>query len=463
LKKNDLTEKLPSAQSYPLILTICAISAVFIFLIYSKNFVFGSELGNWTYSYYKDIHAIPDWIPFTVLGLTAVNIFIGDKLIQKHEKLAIVLCFLIAFAVQASLQRINQFPMDQIIVSDRATSFYSVATQYSPTELLSQYQTLLPNFPPHSRANLPGKILFYQLLTVFSKSPMVMGYIIIAISSLGSPLIYGISKRLFRDRTVALYSAVLYMLIPCKQVFFPSLNTVTPLFILLCLYLLVVYLDTKKIWLLILLGVSLYFMTLFEPSPLVMGLLFVAVLLNAIGQKKISVRDLAVILFIPTLSFTATYLTFLFVLSFDLIGATQSILKDAITFNSEDKRDYSVWILENAKEFFVGAGLPVMMIFIYFVFSILSQWKTLLKSILKWPMEILYVLSYLLTFCIVLFLGINRGETSRLWIYLAVFFQIPVAYFMAKIIRRNFLFFLLSGMVLLQTMVSLQRVGFIAP
>lgn len=46
-------------------------------------------------------------------------------------------------------------------------------------------------------------------------------------------------------------------------------------------------------------------------------------------------------------------------------------------------------------------------------------------ALLEWCMVL--ILSLLVTWCIVVFWGINRGETTRLWIYLAVYFQIPAA------------------------------------
>jgi hypothetical protein len=256
---------------------------------------------------------------------------------------------------------------------------------------------------------------------------------------------------------------VLYALIPCKQVFFPILNTVTPVFILICLYFFLVYLDSKNRLFLVLLGVSLYGLALFEPSPFVTGLLFIGVLLHAFEQKKVSKSELISILLIPILSFVMSHLFFLVFFSFNLWTAGQYIVKDALEFNLSSSRGYSIWIRENVKEFFYGVGLPIMMIFIYFVSSILSQWKALVANIVNWCAINIYVVSLSLTFLIVLFLGINRGETTRLWIYLAVFFQIPAAYFMAKSVRSNTVFFILAGTLILQSVISVLKVGFILP
>ena len=72
-------------------------------------------------------------------------------------------------------------------------------------------------------------------------------------------------------------------LIPSKNFFFPILNTVTPVFILACLYLFLLYIDRKKAVFLWLLGGALYFLVLFEPTPLVTGIIFLGILASRPG------------------------------------------------------------------------------------------------------------------------------------------------------------------------------------
>ena len=80
---------------------------------------------------------------------------------------------------------------------------------------------------------------------------------------------------------------------------------------------------------------------------------------------------------IPALGFLGMYLIFLAVFSFDLLGAFQYVLRDAINFNTIDKRDYWIWVVENPKEFIFSAGIPVMILFIYLASEMLSQLKRL--------------------------------------------------------------------------------------
>lgn len=454
---------LSKTNSRALVVTFFVINFLLIYLIYAKNFIFGSEPGNWDYSYFKTVSTVPIWIPITVFLLLAVLVFIGSRLISSFEKVTLSAGLFITVFNQYLLRRIYRYPLGAIVESDLANSFYSPALRYSPTEILSQFMNLAPNFPYHAKSNMPGKILLFQLFNLFTSSPQRMGYLVILVSATAGLLLYVICKKLFHDRQVAYYSFILYTLIPSKLVFYPILNTVTPVFILLCLYLFLVYLESKQIIFLGTLGVALYLLVLFEPSPLVTGIVFFGIFLNAIGENKITKKEFWKILFFPLLGFLVMYVFLYLVYSFDLYKAFQYVLKDAMEYNLKDKHDYWIWVVENPKEFLYAAGIPVMLIFVYLASLILSHLKTLTWNITRWSFEIVYIVSLLVTFCVVLFLGINRGEITRLWIYLAVFFQVPAAYFLAKMVQSKSLFYLISCILVIQSIISLQSVSFIGP
>jgi hypothetical protein len=438
-----------------LILTFFAINALLIYLVFSKNFVFGSKPGGWDYPYFKTVAATPLWIPVAVFLILIPAIFIGSKWINSHEKLVLTGCFIAALAIQVLIHHAYPYPLGTIVQSDVSNSFYSTAMTFSPAEILKDYQNLAPSLPLHARTNMPGKILLFQVFKVFTASPQRMGYLVIGLSSLGAFFLYLISVQLFQNKLVGLYAFILYALIPAKIFFYPVLNTVTPVFILAALYLFLLYLERKKYVFLWLLGGVLYLLVLFEPTPLVMGILFIGILLHAIGGNKLSKKDIRALFVIPVLGFLVVYLFFLAVFSFDLLRAFQYVMNDAISFNINDKRDYWIWILENPKEFFFSAGIPIMLLFIYLASELVSQLKILGRNIPRWPVDKIYILSLAATILVLVVLGINRGEITRLWIYLAVFFQVPAAYFLAKIDYSQRVFYLVAC--------TLPRVGFIIP
>jgi len=310
---------------------------------------------------------------------------------------------------------------------------------------------------------MPGKILLFQFFKPFTSSPQVMGYLVILLSTIGALLLYGICKKLFHDRRAAFYALILYALVPGKLFFFPILNTVTPVLILLCLYLFVVYLEGKNSVTLVLLGGAFYLLALFEPSPLVTGFIFLGVLLKAVGEKPVSRGEIWRIPLVAGLAFLGVYLIFRVLFSFDLLKAFQYVLSEAVKFNQVDERGYWIWVGENPKEFFYAAGLPVMMIFVYMLMQIFSRWRSLRTNITHWSMETIYILSLALTLGAVVFLGVNRGEITRLWIYLGVFFQVPAAVFLARKAPSGWLFLAVACTLALQSIVTLQRVGFVIP
>jgi hypothetical protein len=305
--------------------------------------------------------------------------------------------------------------------------------------------------------------LLFQIFHLLDLSPQVMGYAVIGLSALGAFFLYGICVSLFQNKLAGWYAFILYALIPSKLSFFPVLNTVTPVFILACLYLFVLYIQHKRAIFLWLLGGALYFLILFEPTPLVSGILFIGILLHAVGHNKLSTREIWLIFIIPILGFLGVYLVFLIGYSFNLFAAFIYILRDAIDFNVAAKRDYWLWVHENLKEFLIVAGIPVMLLFIYLASDMISRLKTLGGNITRWPITEIYILSLLATILTVNFLGVNRGEITRLWIYLAVFFQVPAAVFLAKLDASKVVFYLVACTLVIQNILTLQRVGFIIP
>ncbi len=345
--------------------------------------------------------------------------------------------------------------------SDQANGFYSAALRDSPIETLARYKVLDPSSPMHVEGNMPGKTLLFQLLEPFTSDPRIMGYAIIALSTLGALLLYGICRRLFGDPWVALYALILYALVPSRFFFFPILNTVTPVLMLLCLYLFVVYMDSKRgVWLW-LLGCALYMLILFEPSPLATGLIFMAILLVATKEGQLSKEDVGRLLLYPFLAFLCVYVAFFVLFDFDLVGAFSAVLTEAGAFNLAESRGYWPWIGANMREFFYAAGTPLVIIFAYGVARLFHQWWAAKGVGRRWTMDTAFVMGLLATFTAVLFLGINRGETSRLWIYLAVLFPIPAALLIAATPRRSLLVFFVGSTLVIQSVVALQRVDFV--
>jgi len=77
-------------------------------------------------------------------------------------------------------------------------------------------------------------------------------------------------------------------------------------------------------------------------------------------------------------------------------------------------------------------------------------------------MESLYLLCVLASFLFIVLTGVNRGEVTRLWIYLAVFFQVPTALFMTKIPRNTWVFYCVAATLVVQAVAALGKIDFIS-
>jgi len=459
-KTSQKSKETEYPNSVPIILTACVIGIYMIFLVLSENFVFGSVPGNWDYRYFDTVSTIPQWIPALVGILLGLSIFMGSKFIHSYEKITLLVCFLALLFVQILIRKVYPYSLGEIILSRGANSFYAPATKFSAFDIISNFSELASTFPKHARTNMPGKILLFNFFTIFTSSPEIMGLLVIVISSFGALLLYGICKQLFQDRQAAFYALILYGLIPSKLFFFPILNTVTPVFILLSFYLFLLYIERKQLLFSWLLGFSLYTLILFEPSPLSTGIIFTGILTYAIWKGTFSIKDFWTLAVNSLLAFICMHIFFYLVFSFNIFQTFEYILTDAVNFNQNQQRPYWLWIGENAKEFFFGVGVPIIVVFIFMTAQFFSQWRKFI-NVKNWSLDDVYLISVLITYIAITFLGINRGEVTRLWIYLAVFFQVPVSRFIAKISKGETLFFLLVGVLTIQTMLTLQRVEFI--
>jgi hypothetical protein len=463
---NKTTLSTPSspsnANSIALVVAACAVGVLFILLVSSGNFVFGSQAGNWIYPYYETKYQVPAWILGTVLLSLGLSIFAGSRLIHYHEKVTLIGCYLNAVFMQAIIRKVYPISLGVIVQSDTANSFYTPAIRYSTFEILARYNELVSSFPHHARTNMPGKILLYDFLMVFTSSPRILGYLVIVVSSLGALLLYGICKQLFHDKRTAFYALILYALIPCKLFFFPILNTVSPVIILLCLYLFLAYIENRHVLMAALLGVGLYIQFLFEPLPLITGIIFLGILLQAIREGRISKEDFWKLTLTMSLGFLSVYFFFSIFFSFDLFQTFIFVWKGLMNFNTNGQRDYWIWLGANIKEFFFGVGVPITIITIYMTAHIFAQWKDSRDFVLL-SVENVFAMSVIITFLILVFLGINRGEVTRLWIFLAVFFQVPASIFLAKHTKSDIPFLLVTGTLVVQSIVTLHRISFIIP
>ena len=367
---------------------------------------------------------------------------------------------LMATGLQWLLRSMAPFPLETVFLSDNANSFYSVSQQHGAMEVLGQFNRIRVSAPLHVQSNMPGKLMLLYGLQLISTRTDVLPWLVIAVSNLGAILMYVFVRDLFQNRRAALFAAVLYLFLPARNFFFPLMNTVTPTTAIACGWLLVRWLRTGRTVYAALMGLGLYALVLFEPLPLVMGLLFAALVLAAIMRGEVAwdrfVGQAAVLVFV----FIGTSETVTAWSGFDVVRAFRAIGTHAVEFNEGTGRPYGVWVRANLWEFAFGIGFCQATSFGVALWSGLQGTGSWCERVTR-PITAV-CLGLLAVLVSVDLIGVNRGEVIRLWIFLACFFQIPTAYACATLDDRAAIVLVVAATAL-QAALGVAMIHFVVP
>jgi hypothetical protein len=304
---------------------------------------------------------------------------------------------------------------------------------------------------------MPGKIMLLFGLQWLSSRPEVLTWLIVALSSAGGALMYVFVRDLFRDRTAALFSLVLYLFVPARLFFLPLLNTVTPTVFLVCACLLLRWVQTGDTRHAGAAGVALYVLILFEPLPLTMGLLFVSLIVRSLVRRELAARRIAIDVAAGLAAFIAAHVAMRAAFQFDLFDALRRVTAHAVEFNAHEGRPYSYWLFGNLREFVFGVGICQAALFLLFLFDSVRTARGDRRALMT-PIAVVTT-SLALILLITDLLGINRGEVIRLWIFVACFVQIPSAYACARLGQGALLVVLASTII--QTAIAMSVIGFV--
>jgi hypothetical protein len=434
------------------------VSIVVCVLIARQSLILGSPSGGWFYHYQQRFSV--QLLGVFVLAFAPAGILLAVPDGGRREWVRFTLWLAAAAWMQAVLRTIAPFSLETLFVSDGANSFYGFAQQHAWTDLLAHFARLTGNAPLHAQSNLPGKVTLIYALQLLTRNPQFLSWMVVAISTAGGVLIYAFVRMLFADARVALLAAVLYWFYPARLFFLPIMNTVTPLFILGCGCVLLWWLRTGRTAAALLLGVTLYVLVFFEPLPLVMGLLFLALSLRAIAIGGITPQRFALQAGVALMAFIVTSEAIYAATGFELVRSLQRIAAHAASFNATEGRPYAFWALENPAEFLFGIG-PCQATLFFAMLVTALRGREALATRLRRPIAVLS-LGLLAVLIAVDAIGINRGEVIRLWIFLGCFFQIPAAYACAMLPGRG-AFAVVLACSLLQATLGLAMIGFVVP
>jgi methylthioxylose transferase len=243
--------------------------------------------------------------------------------------------------------------------------------------------------------------------------------------------------------------------------FFPLLNTVTVVWVLLAAWLFVRWLRSQNVLYASLFGPTIYAIILFEPAALAIGGLLVGMIVWSLSRSVIRpvtfLRQGAV----AAAAFAATYGVIRARYGFDLWSAVRLLADNAAKFNVDTLRPYDVWVRGNLLEFLVAVGVCQAVLAVAAAVDGLVASSEPIGSRFTSPPAIV-TLSLAGSLLVTDLLGINRGEVVRIWIFLACACQLPAAYFCARFNRR-LPFGIVLAVTLLHVALGTDMVGFILP
>jgi hypothetical protein len=390
-------------------------------------------------------------------GLLAVP----EGIERRHEWLTVSAWVLLGFGVQVLLRAaLTPVAIAPMFVSDTSNSFYSVTLHYPAASVLRDFDRLRVSWPIHAQSNMPGKLMLIYALEFLSGRPDVLAWLVVLLSSLGGALMYLFVRDLFADRMTGLFSMILYLVTPAKLLFLPLMNTVPPVVVLACAVAFLRWLQGGRLVYAVLLGAGLYALVFFEPTALSMGLLFAVLMARELARGSISWRTLLRQSAAVLLAFAVVAEAFRVFAGFDLFDAARRIVSSGLAYNREEGRPYWLWVRQNPLDFFFGVGLCqsiVLLAALAETFTGPAGWRErITRPMTALGMGLVGVLIALD------FIGVNRGEVLRLWIFLACVFQIPAAYVCARLRSRPALM-LIVATTLLQDALAASLIGFIGP
>ncbi len=424
----------------------------------AQTLVVGSRDGNWVYGYFAPLGALA--LAAALAAIAACCAVLAASGVPRLHSAAVQLLVWIvaAFAVQGLLRTLAPFSFQQIFASDGANSFYGVTRHYYAATVLRDFDRLRTTLPIHAQSNMPGKLMLVYALRYGSRRPDILAWLVVTVSNLGAPLMFLFVRDLFDDEATALWAAILYLFVPGKFFFFPLLNTVTPVLVLALACLFARWLRTGAAAFAAAIGIAVYAVVFFEPLGLAIGVLFAVLLVDAVRSGHMPLEALPRHGIAAVLSFAATYAFVYLATGFDLAAAFRQIGAAALAFNA-DERPYRIWLLANLREFLVGTG-ACQAVLVGAAFADGRRARDAASRSTR--MATLVCAGLIAVLGVVDLAGVNRGEVTRLWIFLSCFFQIPAAYVCARLESRAALAIVLA-VTLLETAVGTSMIGFVSP
>jgi hypothetical protein len=170
-------------------------------------------------------------------------------------------------------------------------------------------------------------------------------------------------------------------------------------------------------------------------------------------------------------SFVALDLLLVILFNFDAI----SVFIRAIHVNSEYYKFNQVnpkWQLENISVFLFNSGvIQAVILLLFFKDGLIYLAKKILETLrvrtfktnTDFDPGAFLSLFLVINLLLLNWMGVNRAETVRFWIFMIVFVQFVAAYYCARKTTPPIIFYVITGATVLQSLLTLHMVGLALP
>jgi hypothetical protein len=373
---------------------------------------------------------------FAIVCMCCIVPMLASSAAVKTQQWRVVVVWLaVGLLAQVVLRALTAHTMEALFLGDGSNGFYQPTLRYRGLELLRDFDRLRPTLPEHPGTNMPGKLMFIYALEFVTARPAALAWLVVLVSNLGGVFLYLFVRDWFDSRETALWSFVFYLFTPAKLLLFPVLNTVTPVIVLACAWLWVRLLQTQSWTYAAVLGCAVYLVLFFEPTPAIIGLMFLVLTGHAMMRGDVGWRTMAVAGGVVVAAFAATFLLGIALFGFNLGATLQTIANHAVEFNARVRRPYGPWVGQNLLDLAFGAGYCQTVAFLACVGAAVGRWR--IGDARGDGRLAAYCLGLAATILATDLAGINRGEIVRLWIFLACFAQVPAAYICARLAKAT--------------------------
>jgi hypothetical protein len=427
-RKRSSPGKVPVAtepNSWHATVVLAVVQIVVLLAIGTQSIVFGSDAGRWVYPYVADVGVGDVLAAAGLAAVVAIGAWIALRFIHRREALVVGIGLVGLTIANIALLTGRATGLASLVESDVVNGFYSAARHADVRQLMASFTETVQQFTPHVRTNLPGKVLFYVMLLKLSQRTDVIALMIVFASNLSALVVYAIVRQLTKNPGAAFMAMVLAALTPSKVLFLPDLNTVSPLPVLVVLWMFILALEKDSCVLSFGMGVVAFVAFLFEPLPFALGLVGVVLLARHLALADQPTRRTLQVLAAGLVGFGVCYAVFALAVGFDLFRAFDFVLADAVKFNAVARRDYGIWLWQNLKEHLLGMGAASAVVFAGL--GVAAFRRPVIAAGSDGAMRAL-VAGGVLTLVTLDLLGVNRGEVTRLWIFLTPLAQAAVAY-----------------------------------